>query len=163
MESQRSLLFIALMVVTYLLFSQWQLENAPAVEQTPVSQNTQGQQSANAEFVPESSDTTGPIAKTVEQGSKLISVTTDTLAIKINTQGGDIVEAKLLKFDTEQGNGIPYTVMQNGNQKYVAQSGLTGANGLDRVIKGRPIYNTAQSSYQLTGDMSTPYRLNFFF
>ena len=152
MESQRSLLFIALMVVTYLLFSQWQLENAPAVEQSPVSQSTQGEQTANAEFVPESSDATNPVAKTVEQGAKLISVTTDTLAIKINTQGGDIVEAKLLNYETEQGNDVPFTVMQNGNQKYVAQSGLTGANGIDRVIKGRPIYTSAQSNYELTGD-----------
>jgi len=30
MESQRSFLFIALLVVTYLLFSEWQKSNAPA-------------------------------------------------------------------------------------------------------------------------------------
>ena len=56
MESQRSLLFIALMVVTYLLFSQWQLENAPAVEQPSISQATSTEQGANADFVPESSE-----------------------------------------------------------------------------------------------------------
>ncbi|PCH96577.1 MAG: membrane protein insertase YidC [Gammaproteobacteria bacterium] len=156
MESQRSLLFIALMVVTYLLFSQWQLENAPAVEQTPLNQSTNIiEQSADSEFVPESSDSTAPIAKKTISSAKLISVTTDTLRLKINTQGGDIVEAKLLKFDTEQGSGIPYTVMQNGNQKYVAQSGLTGANGVDRIIKGRPIYTSAQSSYELNNDNLT--------
>ena len=155
MESQRSLLFIALMVVTYLLFSQWQLENAPVVEQAPVSQNTNIEQTADADFVPESTDAQAPIAKTLAVGAKIITVATDTLSIKINTQGGDIVEAKLLKFDTEQGNGIPFTVMQNGNQKYIAQSGLTGANGIDRVIKGRPIYTSAQSSYELDGDNLT--------
>lgn len=155
MESQRSLLFIALMVVTYLLFSQWQLENAPAVEQPTTSQSNTLEQTAGADFVPEPTDSSTPIANTLASGAKLIGVTTDTLALKINTQGGDIVEAKLLKFDTEQGNGIPYTVMQNGNQKYVAQSGLTGANGIDRVIKGRPIYTSPQSSYQLNGDNLT--------
>jgi len=140
------------MVVTYLLFSQWQLENAPAVEQPTTNQSNNVEQAANADFVPESTDSSTPIANKVASGTKLISVSTDTLLVKINTQGGDIVEAKLLKFDTEQGNGIPYTVMQNGNQKYVAQSGLTGANGLDRVIKGRPIYSSSQSSYELNGD-----------
>ncbi|MCW8864132.1 MAG: membrane protein insertase YidC [Colwellia sp.] len=155
MESQRSLLFIALMVVTYLLFSQWQLENAPVVEQAPVSQNTNVEQAADADFVPESTDALAPTTKTLAVGAKLITVTTDTLSIKINTQGGDIVEAKLLKYDTEQGNDVPFTVMQNGNQKYVAQSGLTGANGLDRIIKGRPIYASAQSSYELNGDSLT--------
>jgi YidC/Oxa1 family membrane protein insertase len=152
MESQRSLLFIALMVVTYLLFSQWQLQNAPAVEQATVSQSANSEQVNNADFVPESTDAQAPAIKAMAAGAKLITVTTDTLSIKINTQGGDIVEAKLIKFDTEQGNGIPFTIMQNGNQKYVAQSGLTGANGLDRVIKGRPIYTSAQSNYELSGD-----------
>ena len=155
MESQRSLLFIALMVVTYLLFSQWQLENAPAVDQPTISQSVDVEQDTDADFVPESSNSSAPIAKEVPSGAKIISVITDTLRIKINTQGGDIVEAKLLKFDTEQGNGIPYTVMQNGNQKYVAQSGLTGANGVDRVIKGRPIYSSVQSNYELNGDNLT--------
>ena len=155
MESQRSLLFIALMVVTYLLFSQWQLQNAPAVEQPTISQGINNEQVSDAEFVPKSTDSSAPIAKDTASSAKLISITTDTLRLKINTQGGDIVEAKLVKFHTEQGNNIPFTVMQNGNQKYVAQSGLTGANGVDRIIKGRPIYSSAQSSYELTGDNLT--------
>ena len=152
MESQRSLLFIALMVVTYLLFSQWQLQNAPAVEQPTITQDVNNEKLSNEEFVPESTDSPLAITKEAASNSKLINITTDTLLVKINTQGGDIVEAKLLKFDTKQGNGIPFTIMQNGNQKYVAQSGLTGANGVDRVIKGRPIYSSAQSNYELTGD-----------
>ena len=152
MESQRSLLFIALMVVTYLLFSQWQLENSPAVEQPTISQNANTEQVGNAEFVPESTDSTAIISEEAFTSSKIVNVTTDTLKLKINTQGGDIVEAKLLHFDTKQGNGIPYTVMQNGNQKYVAQSGLTGANGIDRVIEGRPIYKSLQSNYTLDGN-----------
>ncbi len=155
MESQRSLLFIALMVVTYLLFSQWQQQNAPIPEQTSINQ-TQSAETANADFVPESSDTQVTSVKTKETSAKLISVKTDIFALKINSQGGDIVEVKLLDYDTEQGNGIPYTVMQNGNQRYIAQSGLTGANGIDRIYtnlgKGRPIYTSAQNNYELTND-----------
>jgi YidC/Oxa1 family membrane protein insertase len=143
------------MVVTYLLFSQWQLQNAPAVEQAPVSQTTNLETAADADFVPEPTGASTPTISTSNAATKLINVKTDTLSIIINTQGGDIVEAKLLKYDTEQGNKIPFTVMQNGNQKYVAQSGLTGANGVDRVIKGRPIYTSAQSTYQLDGDSLT--------
>jgi YidC/Oxa1 family membrane protein insertase len=151
MESQRSLLFIALMVVTYLLFSQWQQENAVLPEQTSISQN-QSAENANSDFVPESSDAQVSSVKSKQTSAKLITVTTDTFILKINSQGGDIVEAKLLNYDTEQGNGIPFTIMQNGNQKYIAQSGLTGANGIDRTIKGRPIYTSAQSNYELTND-----------
>jgi YidC/Oxa1 family membrane protein insertase len=154
MESQRSLLFIALMVVTYLLFSQWQQQNAPVIEPVSITQNQAGQ-GANADFVPESSDGQLTAIESTQASAKLISVTTDVFTLKINSQGGDIVEVKLHEFFTEQGNGIPFTVMQNGNQKYIAQSGLTGANGIDRIIKGRPIYTTTQSSYELTNDNLT--------
>ncbi|MBU2870968.1 membrane protein insertase YidC [Colwellia sp. E2M01] len=151
MESQRSLLFIALMVVTYLLFSQWQSENSVAAEPTSINQ-TQTAENSDGDFVPSSSDMQISPNKPTVTSAKLITVTTDDFIVKINSQGGDIVDVKLLKFDTEQGNGIPYTVMQNGNQKYIAQSGLTGANGIDRIIKGRPIYTSAKSNYELVND-----------
>ncbi len=150
MESQRSFLFIALMVVTFLLFQQWQLENAPQPAQ-PITTQTDTAASANDDFVPASSASIEPIAESTKSSAQLIEITTDVLSLKIDTRGGDIVDAKLLKFDTEQGNGIPFTVMQNGPQKYIAQSGLTGAQGLDRVIPGRPIYQTNAKQYQQTG------------
>ncbi len=161
MESQRSLLFIALMVVTYLLFSQWQLENSPVsttVSEQPLSQTSS---SVEADFVPESSDSATISSHASNKNSKIINVTTDTFTMKINTQGGDIVEVKLLKFDTEQGNGIPFTLMQSGSQKYIAQSGLTGANGIDRVIKGRPIYSSISNDYKLESNDTLIVDLNF--
>ncbi|MEW6984192.1 membrane protein insertase YidC [Colwelliaceae bacterium 6471] len=148
MESQRSFLFIALMVVSYLLFQQWQLDNAPApAEITTTISDTEETQ--NQDFVPESSELATPTVTKKVSTAQLIDVKTDLLAVKINTRGGDIVEVKLLKFETEQGSGIPYTVMQNGALKYIAQSGLTGANGIDRTIPGRPIYQTSAKIYTL--------------
>jgi YidC/Oxa1 family membrane protein insertase len=148
MESQRSFLFIALMVVTYLLFTQWQTDNAPVIEQPAVTQQTIPSNN-NGEFVPESSATATSISnETKVVSATLITVKNDVLSLKIDTNGGDIVEAKLLKFDTEQGNGIPFTILRNDRDRYVAQSGLTGAQGLDRIIPGRPIYQTSAISYQ---------------
>ncbi|ASP47725.1 membrane protein insertase YidC [Cognaticolwellia beringensis] len=148
MESQRSFLFIALMVVTYLLFNQWQTDNAPVIEQPAVTQQTIPSNN-NGEFVPESSATATSISnETKVVSATLITVKNDVLSLKIDTNGGDIVEAKLLKFDTEQGNGIPFTILRNDRDRYVAQSGLTGAQGLDRIIPGRPIYQTSATSYQ---------------
>ena len=148
MESQRSFLFIALMVVTYLLFNQWQTDKAPILEQPAVTQQSTPSTS-NGEFVPESSATATSISnETKVVSATLITVKNDVLSLKIDTNGGDIVEAKLLKFDTEQGNGIPFTILRNDRDRYVAQSGLTGAQGLDRVIPGRPIYQTSATSYQ---------------
>jgi YidC/Oxa1 family membrane protein insertase len=148
------------MVVTYLLFSQWQLENSPVQEQ-PIATIANTIENDEGEFVPASSEYVASPATDAKSSAKLITVTTDTLVVKIDTKGGDIVEVKLLDFDTEQGNGIPYTVMQNGGQKYVAQSGLTGANGIDRIIKGRPIYSTGQLTYDTTNDESINVDLNY--
>jgi len=161
MESQRSFLFIALMVVTYLLYTQWQLDNAPVVEQPTYSQTMETATDSSGDFIPESSDSANPIAKTTASSAHLITIKTDVLSLKINTQGGDIVEAKLLAYETEQGNDIPFTIMQNGQNKYIAQSGLTGANGLDRIIKGRPIYSTTASSYQILDNEPLVVDLNY--
>jgi len=152
MESQRSFLFIALMVVTYLLFTEYQKDNAPVIVESAISQTTNQATSVDGDFIPESSSSAMPISAPVKASEQVISIETDVLAVKITTRGGDIVEAKLIKFDTEQGSDIPFTVMQNGNRKYVAQSGLTGAQGLDRVVPGRPIYQTSSKSYTQTGD-----------
>ena len=162
MESQRSFLFIALMVVTYLLFNQWQMDNAPVIEQPAVTQQTTTTNSSG-DFVPESSATASPLGNetTTAASATVISVTNDVLALKIDTNGGDIVEAKLLKFDTEQGNGIPFTILRNDTDRYVAQSGLTGAQGLDRVIKGRPIYQTSATSYQTSSNEPLMVDLNY--
>jgi YidC/Oxa1 family membrane protein insertase len=161
MESQRSFLFIALMVVTYLLFNQWQTDKAPILEQPAVTQQTTPSTS-NGDFVPESSATATSISnETKVVSATLISVKNDVLSLKIDTNGGDIVEAKLLKFDTEQGNGIPFTILRNDRDRYIAQSGLTGAQGLDRVVPGRPIYQTSATSYQANAGEELVIDLNY--
>jgi YidC/Oxa1 family membrane protein insertase len=152
MESQRSFLFIALMVVTYLLFTEYQQDNAPVVAQPAMTQTTNQVNTGDADSIPQSSSSAMPISTMVKASEQVISIDTDVLIVKIATRGGDIVEARLKDFDTEQGNDIPFTVMQNGNRKYVAQSGLIGAQGLDQVIPGRPVYQTSSKSYTQTGD-----------
>jgi YidC/Oxa1 family membrane protein insertase len=164
MESQRSLLFVALMVVTYLLFTQWQLSNAPVVAEPAITQNIENANNnidSNAEFVPASSDSSAPAIKNVVASAQIINISTDVFDMKINTRGGDIVEVKLKAYETEQGSGIPFTIMQNGNTKYVAQSGLTGANGLDRIIPGRPIYQTNAKNFNLDGQDNFNVDLNY--
>lgn len=150
MESLRSMLFIGLLVVTYMLYQQWQLDYAPApVQQVTQSQNTEVATSSD-DFVPASSDTNSPVATPTVASQQLVEVETDVLKVKINTQGGDIVEVSLLHYETEQGSGVPFTIMQNGQMKYIAQSGLTGANGIDRTVKGRPVYKVAAQQYKMT-------------
>ncbi len=154
MESQRSFLFIALMVVTFLLYQQWQLDNAPIQQpiETTLASNavpTSNTTTENGDFIPESSQLMPAVTKTNTVSEEVVSIKTDVLAVELSTRGGDIVDVKLLNYDTEQGNGIPYTIMQNSNKKYVAQSGLTGAQGLDRIIPGRPLYSVTATSFEM--------------
>lgn len=151
MESQRSFLFIALMVVTYLLFTEYQKDNAPVIDQPAISQTTNPVTSSGGDSIPESSSSAMPMSTMQKASEQVITINTDVLVVKIDTTGGDIIDAKLVKFDTEQGNGIPFTVMQNGNRKYIAQSGLIGAQGIDKA-SGRPIYLTSSKSYTQTAE-----------
>jgi YidC/Oxa1 family membrane protein insertase len=151
MESQRSFLFIALMVVTYLLFTEYQKDNAPVVAQTTMTQTSDQIATGNGDYVPESSSSAMPMSAPTRAKEQVITINTDVLVVKIATSGGDIIDAKLVKFNTEQGNDIPFTVLQNGSRKYIAQSGLIGAQGIDKV-SGRPIYQTSSKNYQLEGD-----------
>ena len=151
MESQRNLLVIALLVVSFFLYQEWQQENAPVVAQQTSSVNSAEQGAADGEeFVPASSEQTALPQVSKNTKAQLIEVTTDVFTAKINSQGGDIVEVTLLNYETEQGSGTPLTIMHDNNSQYVAQSGLTGANGPDRLVKGRPIYQSDTTSYQLS-------------
>jgi len=162
MESIRSMLFFGLLLVSYLLYQQWQFDNAPIVQQQTSTNVPASFQTAEQDFVPAPSANSAAVETApVVSNQKLITVTTDVLSIKIDTRGGDVVEVKLLNYDTEQGNNVPFTLMQNGPQKYIAQSGLTGANGIDRVVKGRPIYQVQHTDYQASGEQTLSIPLTY--
>lgn len=148
MESQRSLLFIALLVVSYLLFNQWQSDKAPK-NQVISTQNIEKSLN-NTDFIPQASNKNSPQNEKSQYSANIIDIKTDVLELKINTQGGDVIEAKLLKYNTQLNNGIPFTLMHNGSFTYIAQSGLIGSNGLDQIISGRPIYQTNKTQYTLS-------------
>jgi len=162
MESIRSMLFFGLLLVSYLLYQQWQFDNAPVVQQQTSTNVPANTQTADQDFVPApSANSTTAQAAPVVSNQQLITVTTDVFSVKINTRGGDVVEVKLLDYETEQGSNVPFTLMQNGQQKYIAQSGLTGANGIDRVVQGRPIYQVQQTDYQASGEQTLSIPLTY--
>ncbi|NMP17835.1 MULTISPECIES: membrane protein insertase YidC [unclassified Thalassotalea] len=152
MESQRGLLFVGLLVVSFLLFQQWQVDNAPVQQPTQESQDVpQNNANSGEEFVPASSDTASEVdvnTQTTSAGG-VITVTTDVLEFKIDTQGGDIIAANLLAYETEQDSGIAMPILTEQGFTYVAQSGLIGAQGPDASASGRPIYNTSATEYSL--------------
>ncbi|MBQ4839890.1 MULTISPECIES: membrane protein insertase YidC [Pseudoalteromonas] len=153
MESQRTFLLIGLLLVSFLLFSEWQEEQAQSkAETSAVTQVTTSPSNNDQADIPASSEADVPVAQTQAVRS-VITVTTDVLAVKIDTKGGDIVEAKLLQHADTHGSDIPYLLLgEFEGKQYLSQSGLIGLNGPDASSAGRPVYQTEQSNYTLSGD-----------
>ncbi|MCH8537672.1 MAG: membrane protein insertase YidC [Alkalimonas sp.] len=158
MDSQRSILIIALAFVSFLLWQQWQKDYGPQ----PVVPQPQAEQqdSSDSGDLQLTADEFGsePIAQvtpttTASQRQQIIQVETDVLQLEISTRGGDIVGLKLPKYEQTKDSGTPYVMMRRVTGfEYIAESGLIGTHGPDdsRHTEGRPVYQSSQLSYRLT-------------
>lgn len=161
MDIQRSILIVALAVVSYLLVLQWNKDyGQPELPAASASMNTtQGlpdtpSASGTSSDVPTAqSSAAGSEAadKPVAVSDKLIQVKTDVLDLAIDPRGGDIVQLGLLQYPRRLDRpDVPFPLFDNGRERtYLAQSGLTGADGPDASSAGRLLFHSAQSSYQL--------------
>ncbi|MGE6463651.1 membrane protein insertase YidC [Pseudoalteromonas tetraodonis] len=153
MESQRTFLFIGLMLVSFLLFQEWNNDyNTPKADPSATTQTLKANSPESDDYVPASSDSGLPASTTLAKRS-VIDITTDVFKVKIDTKGGDIVETDLLQYEEVKGEETPFMLLGefDGNQ-YFSQSGLIGLNGPDASANGRPTYQSEQTSYTLTGD-----------
>lgn len=147
MESQRSFLIIALALVSFLMWQQWQVDYGPKPV-VPAS-NSQTTSSAADLQLSASGSTTAAAPEVKATQAQLIEVKTDVLTVKIDSRGGDIVALELPGFTVSQENKAAYQLMrQQPGFEYVAQSGLLG-DGPDDKKAPRQIYQVAQNSYQL--------------
>ena len=101
--------------------------------------------------LPTANDNVVVAEETVAAPSKdLITVKSDTLIVKINPLGGDIVYVALAqqraRIDTPD---IPFVLLEETATKtYIAASGLVGINGTDSA-EGRPLFTATKSNYVL--------------
>ena len=162
MDWKKTLNITAIGLVAWLLVVEWnnfsELRDAEQRTATvaaellvPETSLPPQQQATYSEELPSLVET--PIA-VVEKpvDTRLVTVTTDTFEVTIDTLGGDIVQVKLLKHLTRMANdgGEPFTLLtRSKNNEYIAQSGLIGKNGTD-TREGRPVYGVTQSSFSLT-------------
>ena len=151
MESQRNILVIALLLVSFLIWQQWDSAQNPAEVQqttTPAAAN-QG----DSDFIPQADQVSGEVpgeAGSAVVSRNLITVTSDSLKLTIDTRGGDVVRAELLEHDDSLDSDDKFVLLMNdANFVNVAQSGLIGRDGPDSNSAGRPIYETKQQQYEL--------------
>ena len=148
MDSQRSLLVIALAFVSLLLWQAWQTDHAPKPV-TPVTEQSTTSSTGSADLQLSSSGTSAqPAAPVATQ--QVITVSTDVLKVQIDTKGGDIVDLTLPAFTLSKDSDQPYQLMRKLNGfEYVAQSGLLADGPDDKRNSGRPVYSAAKTSYAL--------------
>jgi YidC/Oxa1 family membrane protein insertase len=171
MESQRSILIIGLLLVSFLLWTNYQQTNAPATftptsddqsqtqlskgddlggylsDQTLPSGNTNGEVE---EFTLDASNGLTSSLATPIDASRIITVKTDTLDIKIDLNGGDVIEANLIKFPITLGSNDSYPLLKpQTDVKHIAQSFLIGA---EKNTNDRALYTSESSEYILDGD-----------
>ncbi|QSX33689.1 membrane protein insertase YidC [Shewanella avicenniae] len=149
MESQRNILLIALLLVSYMIWNQWEADHAPQPAVTASTVATSSQETALND-VPVADDNAADVPQTQVVASKeLIRVKTDQLDVEINPVGGDIVHAALVTHKLELNENDPFVLLERkADFTYIAQSGLIGKNGIDSG-KGRAAYAAEQQQYQL--------------
>lgn len=154
MDSQRSFLIIGLLLVSFLLWQQWQLDYGPQpvvpeqADAQPVSPSSSSDQDVPV--------ATGDIPTNTVSApivANYVQVNTDTFNLNIDLKGGDIVNAELKKYPLELNSEDKYTILTNEPaQLHIAQSGLVGQDGPDASKAGRPIYQAQSENYTLQGD-----------
>ncbi|MBA6118707.1 membrane protein insertase YidC [Pseudomonas putida] len=162
MDIKRTILIAALAIVSYVMVLKWNDDYGQAAlptQNTAASTVAPGlpdgvpaaNNGASADVPSANADSSPAELAPVALSKDLIRVKTDVLELAIDPVGGDIVQLNLPKYPRRQDHpDIPFQLFDNGGERvYLAQSGLTGANGPDARSTGRPLYAAEQKSYQL--------------
>ena len=167
-EIQRIVLLVALGVVGYLLLQAWTRDYGQASEEPPplaapetASQDPLPQRSDD---LPASSSTPGdvpgedlavPASREVPEPTDMatdqrtVRVHTPTLDLAIDLLGGDIIDLRLPKYPAVIDEPRPVQLLERSRgHTYVAQSGLIGRDGRDR-LDTRPLYSAGAQDYHL--------------
>ena len=82
--------------------------------------------------IPSVNRETNPLSVLLDD-SETFNLSTDALDLVVSADGGDVVSASLPKFPVRLDTpNQPFRLLENNNlRRYVAQSGLIGANGID--------------------------------
>ncbi|QTR53255.1 membrane protein insertase YidC [Thiothrix unzii] len=163
MDSQRPFLYLTLLFMLFLVWTTWQQDHAPkpvtpttSSVSTPASNGGSATQEVPAQgsaAVPGQTANV-PVAENGVAG-QTVTVRTDTLVLRINTRGGEILETDLptypISLDTPD---KPVRILDLNGRNYVAQSGLQhqvveGGDAKTLAPDHLATYTAAQTDYTL--------------
>ncbi len=161
-QNIRFFLFAAIILTGMLLYNAWQQEH-PTTPASKISASKQRTEPENAAAIDDNEiPEIGQQKLAIEQeqvhtikqahsAEREIQIKTDVLNVKIDKVGGDITQLILTNYAEDAQNfGQGFVLFDNSDKRYyVAQSGLTGAQGPDKRGIGRAKYETKETYYQL--------------
>ncbi|MBS0433185.1 MAG: membrane protein insertase YidC [Proteobacteria bacterium] len=172
MNQTRTLLVVALLFVAWLLWSQWQQDYAAAPQTrgatTSSSSPSSGTSPANGSGeVPVANAPSAPGKPPVANpplpepaadaasvpSRERITLSNDVLRLTIDTRGGSIVRADLLKYPQQvKGDTSPVRLLSDDPERlFLAQDGLVGANG-SAAPDHFAMFHAGAASYSLPAD-----------
>ncbi|MGH8401861.1 MAG: membrane protein insertase YidC [Gammaproteobacteria bacterium] len=173
MDNRRLFLFAALIFVAFLIYQAWMHDYGPKTA-APEAQTTSSPAASSVASAPAPEIPTAPNAATstsvtsktpaaaasasgavtIPKGQE-IHVGTDVLDVIINTAGGDIQQAELLKYPEELKKPELVKVLNsNAAELLIAQSGLQTHSG-PMAPTHEALYTAAQTQYDLAPDQKT--------
>jgi len=171
MANLRPILFMGLLVLSYMMWVEWQKDYGPQPQ--PVSETTgstfdstpvpvlQDQSVPTMGDLPESSSAITDIGQTpdtraaMSSGSELVTVTTDVLEVQIDLQGGTVVLSRLLNYplDAEVQEIKVELLNPSGPEMFIAQSGLlsrsSAPNHTSNYFSNSTQYTLGQSAEEI--------------
>ena len=158
------MLFVALGFVVLLLYQNWIEYSRPAqpaqpttIAEQPAAPNTTLPQ-AGLPVAPRAATTTTAAVinpRSHHPAGEIITIETDMLHVKIDSQGGSIVEAELLQHAiSSKQPDQPFTLFtRKGNEVFIAESGIIGRQGAS-YPNHHTRYQTAATEYRLEPDQT---------
>jgi len=106
MDNIRFILVMALLMISYMLWEQWQIDYGPKpqpiVSDTPLSQASNG--TASLSGVSPQAASTSQEPGIIEPSRKIVKVTTDVFSLEIDSEGGTLRNLDLLQYPREKEN-----------------------------------------------------------
>jgi YidC/Oxa1 family membrane protein insertase len=170
MDYRRSIILVALAVVSYMLILAWNEDYGQIQEAQKVTQSVQQKEQLFETNTQPSNDPSNSDDFSVPEDkiqndqnafeklnnsnvTQLIHISTDVLDVKIDLKGGNIISATMPNYKTSLGSEEPLSIIEKTNRHYVIESGLFGKNGFDSSKNGPlPTYTSSSYDYVLNED-----------
>lgn len=161
MENLRPILWLSLAFVLFLMWQAWNVDYGVRPEPTRITDAAQTPTDLPPEDVPEApvaqadaSAATAVPEAIADPSRRLVTITTDTLDLSIDTRGGTITRADLMQYPISLRDPTPVRLFDERVRGYVAQSGLTHDRIPNQEVQGlapshHSVFQTDRSHFEM--------------